>query len=444
MAEMVEGRSFAEELARRLDRPPQVDGAAVVGWRFELGAGHSLRVGLKDSRLGGPYEPPGFALGIGGSVYLRWSDGLVSHGIVDASALEEFDDRLATWRGSAYEDPWAPEILPPQPLPEVVTADPRVEALVAGAPDPLFAPLAQALDRLRSAGIGQVDAGAGAGAGRRYVYSSTGLRVEHPESSYSFWVSGDDLYWRGFQKRRLADAGEQEFVIEDVVATVPALRVDDTAPSGVLPVLLATGVFEGFLGAFVEANLSGSAVVHGTSAWTLDDFRSGRQVLRDDLDLVVDTTLPLEPGSSPVSAEGVPGGRVALVERGRLATPLLDLKYARRAGLPPTPLPRGHPGLLVRPVGGALPSAGELIGAIDLGLLVYSVMGLHTQDRTTGDFSLVAPQARVIRAGQPGGKVKAVLAGNFFQVLRDPANRFATFPHELNPGLLMTCRVTVG
>lgn len=442
MAEQWDGRAFAEEVARRLDAPARAGGATVVGWRFELGAGRSLRVGVKDGRIGGPYEPPSFALGIGGSLYLRWSDGLVAHGNLDAAALEEWEERLATWRAGAYRDPDAPEIPAPQPLPSVETADPNVVQAVTGAPDPLFAWLAEALGRLRAAGVAQVDAGAGASAGDRFVFTSTGLRAAHPETGCTFWVSGEDLYGQGYRKRRLPRPEEVEFVVADVVETVPALRTEDRAPSGPLPVLLPADVFEAFLGTFVGANLSGRAVLEGTSAWTLEDFRGGRQVLREDLDLVVDTLLPLELAASPVSGEGVPGGRAELIRAGRLVTPLLDLKYARRAGLPPTPAPGGPPGLLLRPAG-PLPSAAELIAEIELGLLVYAVMGLHTQDPATGSFSLVAPQSRVIRDGKLGGKVKAVLAGNFHAALRDPASRFATFPYELNPGLLLTCRVTV-
>ena len=39
--------------------------------------------------------------------------------------------------------------------------------------------------------------------------------------------------------------------------------------------------------------------------------------------------------------------------------------------------------------------------------------------------------------------VKAVLAGNFLDNLRDPETRFATFRYELNPGAMIRCAVTV-
>ena len=92
-------------------------------------------------------------------------------------------------------------------------------------------------------------------------------------------------------------------------------------------------------------------MVNGQTAFTLDDFRAGRQVARPDLRAWVDSLLPLEGAAAPLSAEGVPGGRADLVRDGRLLTPLFDLKYARRAGMEPTPLPRGDRGCSSAPSG---------------------------------------------------------------------------------------------
>ncbi|MBI4493620.1 MAG: hypothetical protein HY690_12590 [Chloroflexi bacterium] len=423
-------------MAELLDARPDV-----VGWRFDVSEGRSLQAGLKDSRLGGPYEPPSVSAGTGGGLYLRWSDGLVSHGDVDVRAVEQFEQRLAAWRLTAFEDPWAPEILEPRPMPEVETRDPAVEALLEGNPEFVFDLLARARQGATAHRVGLVDAGTGASAGERFVFNSRGLRMRSPETSFSFWLSGDDLYWRSFHKRRPIGDDEALFLIEDVGRTVEALKQPDQFSPGPMPVVLPPSVLEEFVRTFLGANLAGSGVVNGQSAFKLEDFTSGRQVARADVDLWVDTTLPLEPAASPCSSEGVPGGRLALVRGGKLVTPMLDLKYAARAGLPPTPVPRGHPGLLLR-LGSPLATESQLIGQVERGLLVLSVLGMHTQDPTTGTYSLVAPQSRVIRNGQLGGTAKAVLAGNFFANLQDAATRFASFPLELNPGALLHCTVT--
>ncbi len=70
--------------------------------------------------------------------------------------------------------------------------------------------------------------------------------------------------------------------------------------------------------------------------------------------------------------------------------------------------------------------------------MVLSLLGLHTQDPTRGDFSLSAPLCLALRGGELGGAVKAVLTGNFFDVLRDPRLGFVAFEGFHTPGLLYT------
>ena len=110
--------------------------------------------------------------------------------------------------------------------------------------------------------------------------------------------------------------------------------------------------------------------------------------------------------------------------------------------MPPTPLPRGAPGLLLRAERDCL-SAADLLASVERGVYVYSLLGMHTQDSTRGAYSLVAPQARVIEDGRlRDGKVKLVLAGDFLEHLRDERSLFATFPHEWNPGMLLISNVS--
>ena len=84
-----------------------------------------------------------------------------------------------------------------------------------------------------------------------------------------------------------------------------------------------------------------------------------------------------------------------------------------------------------------------MLAATARGVLILSVLGLHTQDSTRGDFSISAPQTLAIQGGALGGAVKAVLTGNFFEALRDPSLGLVTFPGFRMPGLLFTGSVGV-
>lgn len=431
-------RALPDALAERLDGRPWVEGAEVVAWRFDLSTGWALQAGLKEGRLGGPYEPPAAARGTGGRLYLRWSDGACSHGTLDAHTLEDWAERLAEWRAAAYLDPDAPDVLPPptEPLPAVRTADPSVEALVDGRPEPLIVVLDGARLRLGAAGIGHVRADSGAGQGWRHVFSSRGLRVSYPETAASLYLAAEERYWRSYGRRRWPSEAELDELFEDVIETTLMLRTTASPPLGELPVLLRPGVASKLLATFLVANLGGSAVANGRSAFSLDDFRDRRQILREDLDLVVDSLLDLEGAAAPISAEGIPGGRATLVEGGRLSRPMVDLKYAARTGFAPTPVPAGAPSFLLRGRRPPRPVA-EVRAALPLAVEAHALLGLSSQDPVRDRYALVAAHALVVLDGRPVGRAKLGLSGGLLDQLRDPRTELVAYPWRLSPGLLV-------
>ena len=121
-----------------------------------------------------------------------------------------------------------------------------------------------------------------------------------------------------------------------------------------------------------------------------------------------------------------------------MKTPLLDLKYARRLGLAPTAGPSAMDTLFFE---GPPPISYDdaLAFAVD-GALVLSVLGVHTQDFTSGDFSLSAPQTLAIGPRGLAGRMRATVSGNVFELLRSPKLTFVRFPGEHTPGLLVHCR----
>jgi len=69
------------------------------------------------------------------------------------------------------------------------------------------------------------------------------------------------------------------------------------------------------------------------------------------------------------------------------------------------------------------------------------VLGVHTQDATSGDFSLSAPQTLRIEEGSVRGRIRATISGNLFELLRRDDLRLVRFEGEHVPGLLVRCRI---
>ena len=122
--------------------------------------------------------------------------------------------------------------------------------------------------------------------------------------------------------------------------------------------------------------------------------RIGEMVAGPGVSLTDDGRLAGGMGTSAFDDEGVPTSRTVLLDRGRLAGYLYDLRNAAEDGVPST----GNAcrsvsstpdvatsNLMMTP--GTRPRE-ELIGSLKRGVLVTELMGLHTVDPVSGDYSL--------------------------------------------------------
>jgi PmbA protein len=435
--------TYADQMVELLEKASQGRYTGVPkirGWRFDVSEGRSTNLKIVDNKLGGVYGPATARDSLGGGVYIIWEDDKRSNASIDRRTIEEFEENLKIWRASAFSDERAPEILEPQPIPEVHLFSPEILELIDGKTDIFFEILKQGDSDLRKGGVEFVDAGAGASYGVRYLRNSKGLNVHYPATYFSFSFSADSIYGNGYSKRKMPPEGEVERIIKDVKETTALLKQTGKFtpdPKGTR-VLLEMGVADSFMGNYVAGNLSGSAVANKQSAFQLEDFETAKQVVRQDISLFIDGLRDFESSASRLTSEGIAGGQGYLIQNGKLVTPYLDLKYAGITGFKPTPA--GGRYTLVE---GERKEFAQMIKDTNSGLLVYGVLGMHTQDTTSGRFSLSAPRTLVIEDGELKGKVKVTISGNFFDLINSPETAFAWDENEDDPAIALTCNVIV-
>ena len=276
--------------------------------------------------------------------------------------------------------------------------------------------------------------------GMARVVTSSGLDVSGAGTSAGWSATLDGELGAGHGARGLETVDELARRLDRLVAFVLALRARAAShPGGVLPVLLHPDVVEEFVLGVLLHNLDGAQVAHGTGAFRREQFETEALVLRDDLTLRTDPCVPMAAGAYRFSQEGLPARPCAFVEGGRLRTPLLDLKYARRLGLAPTASPAAMDTLFFE--GETSITYDDALASAAGGALVLSVLGVHTQDFTSGDFSLSAPQTLAVGPSGPEGRLRATISGNVFELLRSPELSVVRFPGEHTPGLLVRCRL---
>lgn len=186
-----------------------------------------------------------------------------------------------------------------------------------------------------------------------------------------------------------------------------------------VPVLFDSRVASSLLD-HLAAGIGGQAIVRGTSFL---QNRLGEAVFPAAVRVVDDPFLPRGLRSRPFDGEGIAGGRRAIVDEGRLASWLLDLRSARQLGLPPTGHaargPAGPPGpgasnLSMEP-GSRTPA--DLIAETGRGLLVTELMGFGV-NTVTGDYSRGA-SGFWIENGEITHPVNEItIAGNLMEMFR--------------------------
>lgn len=434
---------FATALAERLralaETPVSPD-LAIDQWRLVVDTGTSTELGLKENHMGGPYEAPNRVTGTRGEAYIRWADGRVSTGTVDRTTLENLGEDLALWRQAAFEDEFAPDVLGPQAIPEVPLYDQEVADLMLERQEPLFELLERVRQELPAYEADRVSGSVTVSSSKRHLITSRGLDHVSEGTSFGAYADADHRVYDTLSLRRRPTADEVATMIRQVGETNRLLRREAKVAPGAQPILLTPFVAEAMLNKYVLGNLDGQRVLNGQSAFSLAQFSQHEAVFHPAFSLAVDPLTPLSPGSYALTREGVPARRVSLVSEGRLQTPLLDLKHAKKAGLAPTPFPRGASSLRI---GGPSASFDEVVKGMESGLIIYQILGLHTQDGARGNFSLTVSQGLVVKDGEILGHAKAIIAGNFLQAMRE-GFQLGTVAGKEMPGLLIQADVIPG
>ena len=430
--------TVADALLQWLGQEPTAGGERIVGWHFEIAEGQGVRAGIRDSCLGGPYEGPGLASRLSGTLELHWSDGLLTRTGLDRRALMDPSAELESWRDDAVADRRGhlPPLAGPAVPADVQVFDPEVADTMEGGVATVLGTLQRMLDRGRSSGLRRVDAVMRASRTWRTVATSRGFHAAWSETSCSIDLWGDEITGASYGRRCRPSDADVDRLADEVATLAPRLAVVNELPPSARGVLFAPAVVDDLIGRLLLPNLSGRSIRDGRSPFSRADLEAARQVIGTDLDLTIDTTLPFEPATAPCSSEGVPAGRIGLIVGGRLASPILDLATAAQFGLPPTPVPRGRPSALLTSSRPEL-SFDEALTLLGDGVVVRALPGLHTQQARRSSYALVAPDAQVVNGGEGGGRCAVRLAGKLLDHLSQPSTRLVRIPGSLSIGLLV-------
>jgi len=189
--------------------------------------------------------------------------------------------------------------------------------------------------------------------------------------------------------------------------------------TGRFPAVLENRVVTDMLGAWASS-FFGENVYKGKSL--LKD-RINKTIASTRIQLADDGLYVRGMGSAPFDDEGAPQTRTILVNHGVLASFLFDGYWSKKMGAEPTgnsfrsqvasPPTTSVSNLFISP---APSSLGQLLATMNDGLFITEVMGAHTIDPVSGQFSLGASGMR-IRQGKDAFPVKGVtISGTIYDL----------------------------
>ncbi len=245
------------------------------------------------------------------------------------------------------------------------------------------------------------------------VTSSVSGIAEEEGDSQMGWDFAFSNYFSGVDVAQVAATAAAK-----AVGLLGATRISTMRCPAVLDNHVAGEILEVLSQAFLAENVQkGKSLLAG---------RQGEELFSPLLRIRDDGTLPGGMGTAPFDGEGVPQQNTVLVEGGRLTGYLYDTFCASKEGTVSTgnagrggvknPPRLGVTNFFIE--NGGTPLAG-LLGGIERGVLLTDVMGMHTANAISGDFS-VGAAGFLIEHGKIAHPVKGIaIAGNILDIFRD-------------------------
>lgn len=265
------------------------------------------------------------------------------------------------------------------------------------------------------------------GWGSSFYCTSTGLEGWERGSSASCGVTviasdgkNTEMGGHGIESRRLDDLDIRKIALKAVEKTVTALG-GTPIKTGPYTIVIEPETASSLVD--VIGDLFCAPEIHKGRSMMAD--RLGTKVASSCITLIDDGRIPWKAGTGSWDAEGVPTGRTLLIKDGTAGSYLYNLQYAWKDGVASTgnacrgmsSLPDVGTSNLLLEAGSETPAS--LFSKVRSGFYLTELMGLHTIDPISGDFS-VGAKGQLIENGVITRPVSGVtIASNLMDFLNN-------------------------
>ena len=282
-----------------------------------------------------------------------------------------------------------------------------------------------------------VGGGIGIGAGADVIVTSNGIEDGGIHTSHGIGIhvsidEDDDLTssYEGESSRQMLTeiTSSVDKAVHWAQVTRDKIKGGDTEDC---PVLMTSDGFSPLFSVVVPSAISGEKLARGESFWS---GKMGQNVMAEHLTLVDDGLMEGGMSSGSRDAEGVPSMTQTIVESGRLQGELWSTRDAAKmmheskvesAATTGSAVRGGHTSPPVCGCSDLILSSNsqtfsreKLVEEMEQGYIVHSVMGAHTANPTSGDFSVTTSTIlKVVNGEIQGALSQAGFSGNMAKAL---------------------------
>lgn len=262
------------------------------------------------------------------------------------------------------------------------------------------------------------------------MIDSNGGKIRHLSTSYCASLTckaesnGDSQIAGDYAISNYLDALPIEATAQQAAKWATELLGATAAPTMKCPAVLRNSVVAELL-EFLSSSFSAEEIDKGRSMLA---GKQGQMIFSEKIHLSDDGLLPGGAGTAPFDAEGIPSRKTILVDRGFFSAVLCDFYHSKKLGVQPSgcsqrsiksPPSIGFANLAIQ---AGKTSFDGLFDGMTKGVLITDLMGIHTANPVTGDFS-VGASGLLVENGKITRPIRGfAVAGNVLGLFRKVAD----------------------
>jgi PmbA protein len=380
-------------------------------WLCTLTYRESLSIGLQNGQIGGVYNPPNKRREQNAKVLLALSNGKVVRTSLSRQEMQS-PALFSRLKQIAIEEKDSPLFPEKKELPLVRIFCPQLKEQVDGKASAMIHFLQNLQKDI------EAKTSLSGNANVRYTHlktlSSQGWELESESTFSSVSASVDGLGHFSSQSRTLLNEEVLHFRARELSESVKALHHPVPKPQKAIPIGFSSYFTGSLMDKFLCSNLFARSLALGLSAFSPAQVEQQELLFAPDLSLRFDALRDFHAASFRLNDDGTVGQNIDLIQEGRLVRPIADLKGASMLHCTPTPQPQ--------PLGFVWSAQREShFSQVDTDFIFCDgALGLHSQDSTTGSFTLAVPHAAYVSKGKVIGRCPGRIQGNMFELLKLP------------------------